>query len=333
MSLSTHSSQRGRRASHTFRPCRISRSENAPRSSGGTSALRACSAFTASVSLVSLSRIEQAPDVGVDREAGQAERDGPDHVAGLAADARERHEILQLGRHLPVESLLERGTHSDQALRLLTEEAGGVDELLDVRRLGLGKVAGRRIRANTAGVTLLTISSVLCADRIVATSSWYGLSWWSAHSSAALPGYSSARRSTTVAARACRTPGSCLRGSLTRRVGSLGSDGGRRAHRPPTADDLATIAGAAADRSQPTVIHRSATPSGVTSPTRPTGRSCCSRRGQRDRRLPARMARADDDRALAPPRSSCGRPTVAGTEHLLVDAALTELAHDGAMHP
>jgi len=42
---------------------------------------------------------------------------------------------------------------------------------------------------------------VHCADRIVAASNSKALRWSSAQSSAALPGYSSARRSTTTRAR------------------------------------------------------------------------------------------------------------------------------------
>jgi len=34
---------------------------------------------------------------------------------------------------------------------------------------------------NSAGEIALTILSVLCADKIVATSSWNGLEWSSAH--------------------------------------------------------------------------------------------------------------------------------------------------------
>ena len=56
--------------------------------------------------------------------------------------------------------------------------------------LAAARSAGVGYRANTAGVTLLTISSVHCADRIVAIRSWNGLSWCNAHSSVAVPGYS-----------------------------------------------------------------------------------------------------------------------------------------------
>src|SRR3954471_23583717 len=48
---------------------------------------------------------------------------------------------------------------------------------------------------------MLTRSSVVWADRIVATSSWNGLSCCRAHRSRALPGYSSARRATVSRAR------------------------------------------------------------------------------------------------------------------------------------
>ena len=82
-----------------------------------------------------------------------------------------------------------RVRHADEALRLLPEEPGRVDDLLDAPR-------GPRARgppasgtcANSAGVTELTISSVDWADRIVATSSWNGESCTSAHSSFASPG-------------------------------------------------------------------------------------------------------------------------------------------------
>ena len=89
------------------RPCRISRSENAPRSSGGTSPFRSSSTFTGSVSFVSLSRVESRPTCVSTGRPGQAERDRPHDVAGLAADPGERHEVGELGGHLAVEALLD----------------------------------------------------------------------------------------------------------------------------------------------------------------------------------------------------------------------------------
>src|SRR5580704_1075108 len=43
---------------------------------------------------------------------------------------------------------------------------------------------------------MLTRASVLCADKMVAASNWNGSVKSNAHSSAAVPGYTSARRST-----------------------------------------------------------------------------------------------------------------------------------------
>src|SRR5438132_3269308 len=48
---------------------------------------------------------------------------------------------------------------------------------------------------------MLTRSSVVWAERMVATRSWNGLSWRRAHSSRALPGYSVARRAIASRAR------------------------------------------------------------------------------------------------------------------------------------
>src|SRR5579863_2397766 len=55
-------------------------------------------------------------------------------------------------------------------------------------------------RANTCGVIELTVLSVDWADKMVATSSWNGLAKSSSHSSAAVPGYSTANR--TIVSRA-----------------------------------------------------------------------------------------------------------------------------------
>ena len=157
----TQPPQFGLRAKQTCRPCRISRSENRPRSSGGTSAFRSSSAFTGSVSVVSLRRRGEPAHVGVDRQTGEVERDRAHHVAGLASDAGQLHEVVELGGHLAAEVVLERARHAEQVLGLRPEEAG--------RRTRAARPRpGRRRRgrrasgtaANSAGVTLLTFSSV-----------------------------------------------------------------------------------------------------------------------------------------------------------------------------
>ena len=76
MSASTQTSQRGRRARHTRRPCSMSRSEKRPRSSSGISRLRSCSTFTGSVSVGEPQPAGEPADMGVDR-AGPGGRSRP----------------------------------------------------------------------------------------------------------------------------------------------------------------------------------------------------------------------------------------------------------------
>ena len=67
-------------------------------------------------------------------------------------------------------------------------------------------------RANSAGVVLLTRSSVHWADRMVAARSWNASRWSRAHSSAAVPGYRSPSRSFTTRARPAGVRGRAMGG-------------------------------------------------------------------------------------------------------------------------
>ena len=160
----------------------MSRSENRPRSSGGTSTLRSSSTFTGSSSVVSLSRRASRPTCVSTGRPGRSKRDRAHDVAGLATDAGQLHEVVELGGHLAVELVLEHARHAEQVLGLRAVEAGLEHEPFDVVGVGVrevGRASGTR--ANSAGVTLLTFSSVVCAERIVAVSSWNASSWTSAH--------------------------------------------------------------------------------------------------------------------------------------------------------
>ena len=63
--------------------------------------------------------------MGVDRQAGQTERNGADDVGGLATDTRKRREILQgmrkVGR-LRTEAVKQASCHADEMGRLRPEE-------------------------------------------------------------------------------------------------------------------------------------------------------------------------------------------------------------------
>ena len=139
----------------------MSRSESRPAPRAATMPSRSSSIFTGSVSFVSLQPAREPRHVRVDGQAREVEPHRAHDVAGLAADAGQRHEVVELGRHLAAEALLERLRHADEVLRLRAEEPGRLDRASRPR-------PGRRARGRRAsgtsrtapGVTMLTRSSV-----------------------------------------------------------------------------------------------------------------------------------------------------------------------------
>ena len=78
--------------------------------------------------------------------------------------------------HLAAEPLHHAVGHPDEAAGLVPVEARGADDLLDARAgSASARSSGVGYRANSAGVTMFTRTSVVCADRIVAVSSSKGL--------------------------------------------------------------------------------------------------------------------------------------------------------------
>ncbi len=145
MSTSTQPGQFGLRAKHTRRPCRMSRSEKRPRSSGGTSTLRSSSAFTGSVSVVSFRRRAKRPTCVSTGRPGRSNATDRTTLPVLRPTPGQLHEVVELGRHLAVELLVELARHAEQVLRLRPEEAGGVHDRLHVGRIGVREIARRRV--------------------------------------------------------------------------------------------------------------------------------------------------------------------------------------------
>ena len=79
--------------------------------------------------------------------------------------------------HLAVEGLDQPTWPCRYAAGLGGEEPGGPDELLHVARVRSRQIGGRQYRAKSAGVTMFTASSVVCAERIVAVSSSGRVQW------------------------------------------------------------------------------------------------------------------------------------------------------------
>jgi hypothetical protein len=90
----------------------------------------------------------QPRHVGVDDHAdGGAERRRQDHVGGLAGDAGQGHQRVEIGRHLAAVALDQRPGHADQAPRL-----GAVEARLEDQRLErLGRRLGQRVGVGVPG--------------------------------------------------------------------------------------------------------------------------------------------------------------------------------------
>ena len=109
MSSSTQSPHRGDLATQTRRPWRIIRRLNAPRSAGRQVAVE----LELDLHRVVLRRSgrgagDSRPTWVSTGQAGQVEGHAAHDVGGLAADAGQRHEVLERGRHLAAEALDER---------------------------------------------------------------------------------------------------------------------------------------------------------------------------------------------------------------------------------
>jgi hypothetical protein len=86
--------------------------------------------------------VRHARHVGVDGQPREAEHHAADHVARLAADTRQRDEVVEVGGHLTVEPLDQLARHPDQVAGLRLVEAGRADDLLELVRIGPSEVVG-----------------------------------------------------------------------------------------------------------------------------------------------------------------------------------------------
>lgn len=89
----------------------------------------------------------------VDSDARHPERISQDDIGRLASDSRQRDQILQAIRHLPTEAISDRLADAQEGRGLLTEEARGRDERLEVtavsrRIVGGGSVSGKQDRGH-----------------------------------------------------------------------------------------------------------------------------------------------------------------------------------------
>ena len=89
-------------------------------------------------------RFDDAQDVPIDRQSGDAERVAEHDVRRLAADAGQLDERLHRRRHLAAVAFDERLRHADERLRLRAEEAGRVNLRLELRGASPSPARARR---------------------------------------------------------------------------------------------------------------------------------------------------------------------------------------------
>ena len=166
-SVSTQSSQRGRRASQTRRPCQISRCGNRPQSARGTSLTRSRSILTGSSCRVSPSRCESRRTCVSTTTPCGLPSSAATTFAVFRATPGQPQQLVDRPRHLAVELLQQHAHRAADRLRLLAEEAGRVDVPLELlARHGEVVLRPPVLLEQRRSVTRLTFTSVVCAESI-----------------------------------------------------------------------------------------------------------------------------------------------------------------------
>ena len=108
----------------------------------GNSAPTACSTLTGSVSSVQPNRRASRPKWVSTVMPGTSEGVAEHDVGGLAADAGQRDQVVEPARHLAVEALEQGGRELEQRVGLGPEEAGRLDQRLELGAVGGGHRGG-----------------------------------------------------------------------------------------------------------------------------------------------------------------------------------------------
>ena len=143
--------------------------------------------------------VREAADVGVDDHAGgDSKRRAQHDIGGFASDARQFNQFVQRFWHLAFDIVPPGRGKFPECFWLWREKSRCSERLFPIplawptrKRPHVGYFL------NSAGVTILTRTSVHCADKMVAISNCSGLENFSAHVAS---GYSAANSLTTFAA-------------------------------------------------------------------------------------------------------------------------------------
>jgi len=127
--------------------------------------------------------VGDAEDMGIHHHAARdAEGRSQYHVGGFSCYAGQGEQLFHGAGNLSAELLHDPRGGADDAFRLVAEEPGGMNFLLQLFLRQGYEILGEGYLRKSSGVTLFTRSSVHWAERMVATRSWKAFSCRSAHS-------------------------------------------------------------------------------------------------------------------------------------------------------
>ncbi len=137
--------------------------------------ISSCSTFCGCVAFGEAQTVGYAKDMGVDYDAfGLAETDAENYVGSLAGCAGNCDQLGKSLRDVAVELFDDFACGALDGFGLVAEEAGGADEVFEFGQGCFGHRLRGGKRRKSSGVTMLTRTSVHCAERMVATSSSQG---------------------------------------------------------------------------------------------------------------------------------------------------------------
>lgn len=111
--------------------------------------------------------VGNATDMGVNGKCGDSETFGKFHVGSLSADAGQVHQLFARLWNFAIETFDQISCAPDQILGLIVIQSNRFDVFFNFARICPSQISRRRICFKSAGVALLTETSVACALKII----------------------------------------------------------------------------------------------------------------------------------------------------------------------
>src|SRR5438874_8641276 len=176
-SFSTHSGHLGARATQTRRPCRIKRKLKPVHSGGGISFVTSASILTGSVLLVRPSRRVSRVTWVSTANPGMPKATPSTTLAVFRPTPGRVTRSSILGGTSPWNRSTRAALAAMMVFALVRKNPVGLIRASTARGSAWARAAASGYLANRTGVTAFTDRSVVCAERMVATSIWNGVLW------------------------------------------------------------------------------------------------------------------------------------------------------------